>query len=265
VSIGETRDRETLARFFRREQGAHVYGLADLDAPFWPDVRAFASMQGGEIDAVALLLGDLGIPLLYAVAPPGHEPTRALLAAIAAEVPTPCIATLSLGLPRALGWEFESAGEFLKMHLTARGRARDLDDGSPVERLIPADLEELERYLDSSAYGEGEGGFFRAYMLELGPYFVIRHEGEIVACGGVHVLSKRYGVVGLGNIVTSPEFRGRGYASLIMRALCRELVDQIPLIGLNVRRDNLAAVRCYTRVGFEPVLNYEEGLIEALP
>lgn len=32
-------------------------------------------------------------------------------------------------------------------------------------------------------------------------------------------------------------------------------------IWVNVRRDNTPAVKCYTRIGFEPVLRYEEGWI----
>ena len=238
-----------------------MYGRADLDQPFCPSVRAFTAEVGGEIAAVALLLDVLNVPLLYAVAPPAHGPTRELLSAIKMEIPQKCGATLALETVEALGREFDSEGEFLKMRL-ASGVDRDkAADGPEVSRLGPADLAEAKAFYRGAAYAPGEGGFFLPYMLELGPYFAIREDGYIVAAGGVHVLSDRYGVVGLGNIATAPLFRGRGFATGITRALCDELIPRIPVIALNVRRDNSPAVSCYARVGFEPVLRYEEGLI----
>ncbi len=261
MEFAESRDRDALAEFFRRRESTHVYGLADLDRPFWPDVRAFTALDGGVIVAVVLCLEALRVPLVYAVAPPDDEPTRELLRAVASEIATPCVATLSLGVASALGWDFDSAGEFLKMRLRSEVRPGDLAEHSSAHRLDTSDLDELRGFLEGRAYAEGEGGFFQPYMLELGPYYAIRDAGEIVAAGGVHVLSERHGVAGLGNIVTHPGFRGRGYAGVITRALCRELIPRIPVIALNVRRDNAPAVRCYTSVGFEPVLHYEEGWI----
>ncbi len=261
MRIAESRDREALAYFFRRNESAHAYGLADLDQPFWPAVRAFVGEEGGEIAAVALLLDVLGVPLLYAVAPPGHEPTKQLLNAIRTEIPQPCGATLGLGIAGALGRAFDSEGEFLKMRLAREVTQRDIADGPQVSRLGPADLAEAEEFYGERAYAPGEGGFFLPYMLELGPYFAIREDGQIVAAGGVHVLSDRYGVAGLGNIATAPDSRSKGFATVITRALCEELIPRIPVIALNVRRDNTPALKCYTRIGFEPALCYEEGWI----
>jgi ribosomal protein S18 acetylase RimI-like enzyme len=36
--------------------------------------------------------------------------------------------------------------------------------------------------------------------------------------------------------------------------------DDVDAIGLNVRRDNAPAIRCYEHLGFRPVLAYEEGV-----
>lgn len=260
MKIAESRDREALADYFRRDESAHAYGLADLDQPFWPMVRAFVATERGEIAAVALLLDALGVPLLYAVAAPAHEPTRELLRGITTEIPANCGATLALETAGALGRQFDSEGEFLKMRLAREMDREETADGPDVRSLRPTDLSEAEAFYSGPAYAPGEGGFFLPYMLELGPYFAIRVAGEIVAAGGVHVLSDRYGVVGLGNIATAPESRGRGFATRITRALCEELVPRIPVIALNVRKD-AAVVKCYTRLGFEAVLRYEEGLI----
>jgi ribosomal protein S18 acetylase RimI-like enzyme len=263
VEILESTNRDVLAAFFGRFPAAHAYGLADLDAPFWPHVRAFTAREDGETVAVALLLDSLGVPLLYAVALPGDKAMTKLLRGIEGELPLPCVATVALGVPEALGWRFDSAGEFLKMRLRSMMDFTN-DDHSRIERLTPGDLTEVQRFYTEVAYEPGEGGFFQPYMLELGPYFGVRENGELIAAGGVHVLSERYGVTGLGNIATAPTCRGRGLASNITRVLCQDLAPRIPLVALNVRRDNTPAVRCYRRAGFDPVLLYEEGWIRAI-
>jgi len=54
LEIRESTDCEALAGFFRRLEAAHAYGLGDLDEPFWPSVRAFVALEGGDIRAAAL-------------------------------------------------------------------------------------------------------------------------------------------------------------------------------------------------------------------
>ena len=209
------------------------------------------------------MLDTLGVPLLYAVAAPGDQATIALLKAIGSELPMPCVATLALGAAESIGWHFESAGEFLKMRLETDVNF-PVADSARVELLNLDDYEEVHHFYSEVAYAPGEGGFFRRYMLELGPYVGIREGDDLVAAGGVHVRSKLYGVAALGNIVTAPAWRGKGLGGAVTRALCRNLTPHVPLIALNVRHDNAPAVNCYRRTGFKPVLRYEEGRIRAI-
>ncbi|MDP6377878.1 MAG: GNAT family N-acetyltransferase [Pseudomonadales bacterium] len=97
----------------------------------------------------------------------------------------------------------------------------------------------------------------------MGPCVGICEQRELVAAGGVHVVSKRHGVVAIGNIATAPEYRGRGYAGVITRGLCRALTET-HLIALNVRKDNAPALACHRGVGFEPVVVYEEGWVRRI-
>lgn len=70
--------------------------------------------------------------------------------------------------------------------------------------------------------------------------------------------SPTYRVAALGNITTDPDFRGRGYASPVVAALCRDLLRTVEHIGLNVKADNLAAIRCYRALGFDRCSQYGE-------
>ena len=101
-------------------------------------------------------------------------------------------------------------------------------------------------------------------MLETGRYVGLR-EGDRLACvAGVHVYSPTWRVAALGNVATLPELRGQGLARGACAALCQLLLDDgIETIALNVRADNEAALRSYTRLGFEPVAEYTEASLVA--
>ena len=47
-----------------------------------------------------------------------------------------------------------------------------------------------------------------------------------------------------------PGFRGHGYATEGVRALCQRLLDDHPVITLHVNEANHPAVRVYEKVGF---------------
>ena len=260
----ETRDRDALERFLRRDAAAQVYGLADLDAPFWPDARAFTS-QGpdGEIEALLLRLDALELPIVYAVAPPEHEPTRALVAALAPELPDVFFANLPLGVARVLAprYEIEPQGEHVKMALLEPDALAAVDT-SRVERLDPEHYDELRAFYAGAYLPEERGGRFLArYMLELAPWFGLREAGALVSVAGLHVLSRRYGVAAIGNVATRPDRRGRGLARAVTARLSRELATQLPTIALNVAVTNTAARRCYLGLGFREVLRYDEALL----
>jgi len=258
------RDRASIEGFLRADAAAHVYALADLDDAFWPDTQWFGAFEGSELRALCLLLDGLAIPIVYAVCPTDHEPTRALLDAIGDELPDRFFYNLGPSVSRTLEPHFQLATEGLYWKMILEERALcEAVDGSGVEALGTDDLGELRAFLDEDAYLADEVGglFFEPRMLESGAYRCIRGEdGRLAAVGGVHVHSHPYGVAGVGNVVTRPDQRGRGLARRVSAAVLRSLTPDIPEIGLNVHEDNEPARRCYQRLGFAPVCPYEEGI-----
>ena len=82
---------------------------------------------------------------------------------------------------------------------------------------------------------------------------------------GVHVWSPEWRVAALGNVATLPEARGRGLATAACADLCRLLLDDgIDVISLNVRADNLSAIRAYERLGFAHAADYVEVPLRSL-
>jgi uncharacterized protein len=67
--------------------------------------------------------------------------------------------------------------------------------------------------------------------------------------------------VQLQQVWVDPEARGNGYASRGLRDLIRLLLEEVPVVCLFVRTDNLPAIRLYESIGMEHVLDYRSVLL----
>ena len=131
-------------------------------------------------------------------------------------------------------------------------------DTSGVEGLSMSHLSEIIS-LFKKAY---PGNFFETRMLETKQYYGIRQSSELVSAAGVHVYSRRYKVAALGNITTHPDYRGKGYGTTVTAKVCKSLLHNIDHIGLNVKVDNISAIKCYEKLGFEIFDSYGEFDVE---
>ncbi|MBI2761154.1 MAG: GNAT family N-acetyltransferase [Chloroflexi bacterium] len=141
-----------------------------------------------------------------------------------------------------------------------RRRSRPSPD---LERLGANDLErlganDLDALLD--LYTHYPENAFTADGLKTGIFHGVRDGRRLVAAGGTHVVSFRYGVAAVGNIFTRPETRGRGYATAITAAVTADLLA-LPCrdIILNVDVMNTAASSIYTALGYREHCLYWEG------
>jgi ribosomal protein S18 acetylase RimI-like enzyme len=275
LAFTELTDRDTIESWLRREAATHVYPIADLDDVFWPDTRWFGAVEGSRIRAICLVLEGLRIPIVYAVCAVRDAAMRALLREVGPELPDRFFYNLGCGLPDALepAWTLAPHGTYWKMALDANATLpASREAPTRIETLLPRDYDELRAFLDDDAYrGDEKGGlFFERPMLDSGFYRGVRDAGRLIAAGGVHVYSARYGVAALGNIVARPLDRGRGLGRALTAAVCRDLRRDlrreyragVPTIGLNVMTTNAPGIRCYERLGFSRLLPYEEGIAE---
>lgn len=124
MRIEATRDCERIEAFLRWNAPAHVYAIADLDDPHWPHTRWYGASADGELVGLCMLLDAPTMPILYAVCPANHAPTRALLRAIQDELPERFFYNLGPGLEGALGdWQLAPEGRYWKMVLRDPGPA----------------------------------------------------------------------------------------------------------------------------------------------
>lgn len=253
-TLVETRDRERIEAFLRRDRELHVYELGDLDPFFWPATKWWAAMRFDDVVAMALLYRGPSIATLLVLERTDPDAASWMLAELSNALREPFYAHFSPGLVDALGPRARTShGSYRKMalHELAEVDTRD------VERLGPADLPALQAFY-AHAY---PGNWFDPRMLETGEYFGVREGARIVGVAGVHVVSAAQGVAALGNIATDPTLRRRGIARRTTAACCRSLLHRVDTISLNVDASNEAAIRCYRELGFVDSAPYEEWMV----
>ena len=252
-------DRREISAFLTQKPYINLYAIGDLDDFFWPYTTWYAFKEGSRVRQVLLVYTGSELPVLLGMDEAPLDSLKELLAAVLPFLPRRVYAHLSGDAVQVFRKDYrvQSHGLHYKMALADPSRPEGVDT-SGVERLSPADLPLLEE-LYARAY---PGNWFDPRMLATGCYYGWRHAGRIVSVAGIHVYSPRYRAAALGNITTAPDFRGQGLCTAVTARLCQALRTQVDFIGLNVRTDNAGAIRCYERLGFAKVAEYEEFMLE---
>ena len=115
--------------------------------------------------------------------------------------------------------------------------------GPPLLRLTEADVPEMMALAKAT-----EPGPFAPETITMGPfYFGIRVGGRLAAMAGQRMNLDRFREVSA--VCTYPEFRGRGYAGVLMNAVMREILAEGKTPFLHVKTEN-AAKTLYEKLGF---------------
>lgn len=253
-------DRNRIAAFLQRNTPVHIYAIGDLDDPYWPHTAWHAAEQDGEIRDICLIYTQFSPQALIALCGRDNVPMPDLLEEILPQLPDRLYSHLSPGLEDTVENHYliESNQAHYKMYLTDRSMLAGVD----VSRVagLGEDMGETLDAFYPLAYGDTvEGGqVFDHSMPATGQYFGIWEGNRLVSAAGVHVLSPGRGVAALANIATMPGFRGRGFATATTTRLSSSLLEHVEHLGLNVRADNIPAIRCYQRLGYEIVASYNE-------
>ena len=126
-------------------------------------------------------------------------------------------------------------------------------------RLDLADVEALRRlYADGEPSGESPD-FFYDSMVTDGVFFGVYRGAELLAAAGTHLVSRDEGAAAIGNVYVRRDRRGAGLGRMVTAAVLHELAG-ISTIGLNVRHDNVPAIRVYESLGFVKHCEFREAL-----
>ena len=246
----ELRDRDRIEALLRREEVWAGYALGDLDEAQFARTRWFYAEEalalryefGGHVTALTF-----GAP--------------ASIGSILAQMPLP--ERFHLHLPH---YHRAALHPLLRGELGAYLRLA----AAPGELVAPpAPAGVAGRLLTARDVPQAEalyaahypGNWFDAQRVAEGCYLGLWAGEELVAVGGTHVVSSRYRVAALGDIVAAPAQRGRGLGSFLTAELTRRLFAErgVSLVVLNVKEDNPAAQRAYAKVGFAHPVPHDEG------
>lgn len=254
VNVQHLDDRARIEAFLCRNPELHIYSLGDLDDFFWPYTTWYGWQENGELKDIAMIYLSRTLPTVVGIS---RQPAvmQKLLGEVAPLLPEMFYAHLSPGVERIFSRThvLESHGPHYKMALRDAACVRQVDCSEAAQLTLHDAPDLVGLYQESYP-----GNWFDLRVLETGQYFGVRQDGRLVSVAGVHVYSERYAVAALGNIVTHPAYRRRGYARQATARLCQSVLRTAKYVGLNVKANNEAAIGCYTSLGFEIIAPYGE-------
>ncbi|HMS66101.1 MAG TPA: GNAT family N-acetyltransferase [Ignavibacteria bacterium] len=263
--IRKISDKKLIENHFRKNTDLNLYQLGDLDEFFWKFTEWFGLYEENEIKQIVLIYKGTDLAVIIALCDNGLEEMKYLIEKIKMNLPDKFYSHLSKGLAETLSdkYELTSHGTYLKMTLDKERflNNHEIKDKN-VRRLKVSELNDIQEIYKRSY----PGNWFDKRMLETGKYFGYFNEanGKLAGVSGIHVYSPLYKVAVLGNITTDPEFRGLQICRKTTSALCWDLFETVDNIGLNVNKENTAAIQSYKNVGFEITGEYEEYMAEKM-
>jgi len=246
-----TTDRELIRGVLERDRLFAAYALADLEDRDPARAKWGIAREGDEVVSLVLEYGGPAPqPLFVAGRDDGIE-------AILRDIIRPPIAYVAC-LPANQAaverrYRLEPGPQMVRMWVGPESFHGVFDPG--VERLSPTDAGELNRL-----YRLGFGSWLPPQAIADGVYYGIRVNGRLVAAAGTHVIGRRARIAVVGNVLTQPEFRGRGYAEATTAAVTAQLLEFCDHVVLNVRSDNPPALHAYRRLGYAEHVRFEERL-----
>lgn len=252
-----TISKDELYRHFSKDPVLFGYHIGDLDPFHFEHCRwAVNRDRNGDIEDIVLIYDGLAVPTVLAFGL--GTAFESLLKDALPHFPARfyCHFQKEYGDVFRRTFSERSLGTHHKMKLVSYDPYRSGIHSDGIIRLERHHLPPLlDLYEDSYP-----GNYFDERLLETKKYFGYLHNDRLVSVSGVHVCSHEYKIAVLGNIATAPDFRGRGLATALTARLVDELVGEGKRVMLNVNAANDPAIRCYRKLGFEKVHEYEESV-----
>jgi ribosomal protein S18 acetylase RimI-like enzyme len=251
------RDKDEIYRFLSGTPDLQLYAIGDLDDFYWPYTTWYAIYEKNEIKSIALLYSGMSPSTFLLFHDKDSYYSTQLLKSVKPLLPEKLNVHLSPGLIDVFGREsvIEDYGQNYRMVLM---NAPEQISDENIRKMTVRDLNEINS-LYRIAY---PSNWFDSRMVETRKYFGYFNKGMLVGIAGIHVYSMQYRIAALGNIATHPDFRGRKIAYKLTSYLCNNLMKTVDLIGLNVKSENSAAIKCYNNIGFEIRSSYDECLVQ---
>ena len=251
------RNKDEIYSFLSGAPALQLYPIGDLDDFYWPYTTWYAIYERNEIQSIALLYTGISPSTFLLFHDKDSYYSTQLLKSVKPLLPEKLNVHLSPGLINVFGKKniIEDYGQNYRMILM---RTPEQISDENIRKITARDINEINS-LYKIAY---PSNWFDSRMVETRKYFGYFIKGMLVGIAGIHVYSMQYRIAALGNIATHPDYRGRKIAYKLTSYLCNNLKKTVDLIGLNVKSENSAAIKCYNNIGFEIISYYDECLVQ---
>lgn len=240
-SLGQRIDREACIRWLARDPIHHLMLLGDLYPPLISVSEIYVATNEGEIVGVGSLFRGFSIPSVIITE---DNPTVqiALLTRMSRRFESEWI-TISTCTSSSVLCQF---GKRIYSHTELQMLLHE-PIPTPVKpaRLIQrGEFDSLNQF-----YSEHRVEAWTPLMFEMGPFYGVWRDGQLIAAAGVHFVTPF--IAQIGNVFSHPRYRGRGYATAATAGVTNHLRRMgIQIISLFVVAENAPAIRIYQRQGF---------------
>ena len=240
-SLGQRIDREACIRWLARDPIHHLMLLGDLYPPLISVSEIYVATDEGQIVGVGSLFRGFSIPSVIITE---DNPTVqiALLTRMSRRLESEWI-TISTCTSSSVLCQF---GKRIYSHTELQMLLHE-PIPTPVKpaRLIQrGEFDSLNQF-----YSEHRVEAWTPLMFEMGPFYGVWRDGQLIAAAGVHFVTPF--IAQIGNVFSHPRFRGRGYATAATAGVTNHLRRMgIQIISLFVVAENAPAIRIYQRQGF---------------
>lgn len=256
MSITLIKDKKVLENFCRKNTALNIYQLGDLDDFYWPQTDFYGYYEDDELKSVVMIFKEVTPNVVIALCDVKDlDYLKKALELMLDILPDKIYLHITPGAEKVLEHKYnlQYAGLYMKMDLTDKDKI-NLVETKNIDRLCLENKTELSDFYNE-AY---PGNSYIERMLETGMFFGIRDNDKLKSVAGIHVYSPEYKAAALGSITTHPDSRSKGLATKVTACLCKELLKNIEVIGLNVHSENSSAIHCYEKLGFIKIADYLE-------
>ncbi len=244
-------DRTYIRSFLETDRDWSAYALGDLDPELYQQCEWFGAEDDGRLRSIVLLFKGLEPPVIFSIGEASglDQILDRLMRARSVYL------SIREDHLRAIETHYHISQRDSMWRMVLKPSEFRSLEGEAIDLQL-ADIDELTRL-----YALGGGDAFTRSQLRSGVFYGLRKNDRIAAVAGTHMVSIEQSVAAVGNVMTDPDHRNHGYASIVTSAVCAELIRRgIRTIALNVSQSNLAAIRMYKKLGFKKVVPFYEGL-----
>lgn len=262
-AISEIRSKALIHRFLMIDPDFAAYALGDLEEPYARHARWIGAAQSGDLEGLALIYSGLE-PLALFLMGPNPAISALLLYGIGPTDVTLLAPTPSEPILRDY-FHIEHAMRMDRMRVTNESfRSHTRLDAEDITPLGEGNIQDMLNLIIQAARHDARDlrdVAFEPEMVQTGSYVGIYQDDTLIAMAGTHLEARKVSVAAVGNVVVHPGQRGKGLGKAVSSAVTSALLESgYERIVLNVRSDNLPAIRVYERLGYQKATDFIEAI-----